>query len=233
MNIKGYDSLSKVKERGMRAMSPNAFEAAANETGALVLDTREAQEFAKCFVPKSINIGIDGSFAPWVGALIPDVNQPLLIITDKGLEEEVITRLARVGYDQTIGFLEGGINAWKLAGKETDAIESIGAGELAERLKVDSNCAVVDVRKKSEYDAEHILGALNMPLDYVNDHLSELNHQKTYYVHCAAGYKSMIFVSILRARGYSNLVDVQGGFKAIKEQAAAPISQYVCPSTML
>lgn len=233
MNINGYDSLEKVLERGMHALSPAAFEAAANETGALMLDTRDAQVFAKGFVPNSINIGIDGSFAPWVGALIPDVKQPLIIVADSGREEEIITRLSRVGYDQTLGFLDGGIAAWKLAGKQMDTITSISAGELAERLKVETEGDILDVRKKSEYESEHIIGAENMPLDYINEHLSELNKDKTYYVHCAAGYRSMIFTSILRARGYTNLVDVQGGFKSIKDNGHLPISNYACPTTML
>jgi glyoxylase-like metal-dependent hydrolase (beta-lactamase superfamily II)/rhodanese-related sulfurtransferase len=233
MNIKGYDSIDKVLERGQHKLSPAAFEAAANETGALVLDTRDQQVFAKGFIPNSINIGIDGSFAPWVGAMIPDVKQEILIVTDPGREEEVITRLARVGYDYCIGYLDGGFESWKKAGKETDSIKSVTADELAEIIKKNKDTHILDVRKKSEYDSEHIVGAENAPLDFINDSMARINKNETYYVHCAGGYRSMIFASILRARGYTNLVDVKDGFKAIKDSQHFKITDYVCPSTLL
>lgn len=232
MNIQGYDSIDKVLERGQHALSPDAFEVAANETGALVLDTRDPQTFAKGFVPNSINIGIDGQFAPWVGAMIPDIKQEILLVTDEGREEEVITRLARVGYDFTIGYLKGGFNAWKEAGKETDSIESIDAAELAGIMEK-NEVNILDVRKKSEYQSEHLLKAENAPLDFINDSMAQLDKNKTYYVHCAGGYRSMIFNSILRARGYENLIDVKGGFKSLKESNLFTISDYVCPSTLL
>lgn len=232
MNIHGYESIDKVLEKGQHAFDPNAFETAANETGALVLDTRDPQTFAKGFVPNSINIGIDGSFAPWVGTLIPDIKQQILLITDEGREEEVITRLARVGYDNTIGYLKGGFEAWKNAGKETDSIRSISADELADTMQKD-NIEIVDVRKKSEYDSEHILEAENAPLDFINDSMAQLDKNKTYYVHCAGGYRSMIFNSVLRARGFDNLVDIKGGFKAIKESGKFKLSEFVCPTTQL
>lgn len=233
MNIQGYDSIDEVIKRGQHGMSPAAFEAAANETSALILDTRNAQEFAKGFIPNAINIGIDGSFAPWVGTLIPDIKQEILLVTDEGKEEEVITRLARVGYDFTIGYLEGGFNAWKSAGMPVDTIESISPDELAAKLNRDSGINILDVRKKSEHQSEHIIGAENMPLDFINESMAQINKDKTYYVHCAGGYRSMIFISILKARGFENLVDVKGGFKAIKESNLFQISDYVCPSTML
>lgn len=233
MNIQGYESIDTVLNRGMQALSPEAFEAAANETTALILDTRDAQVFAKGFVPNSINIGIDGNFAPWAGALIPDIKQEILLITDQGREEEVVTRLARVGYDHTIGHLQGGFEAWKNAGKETDTIESIRVDQLVEKLKENPGLNILDVRKESEFLSEHVLTAENMPLDYINDHLAELDKNKTYYVHCAGGYRSMIFNSILKARGYDNLIDVQGGFKSIKESGQFEVSDYVCPSTLL
>lgn len=233
MNIQGYESIDTVLNRGMQALSPEAFEAAANETTALILDTRDAQVFAKGFVPNSINIGIDGNFAPWAGALIPDIKQEILLITDQGREEEVVTRLARVGYDHTIGHLQGGFEAWKNAGKETDTIESIRVDQLVEKLKENPGLNILDVRKESEFLSEHVLTAENMPLDYINDHLAELDKNKTYYVHCAGGYRSMIFNSILKARGYDNLIDVQGGFKSIKESGQLEVSDYVCPSTLL
>ena len=232
MNIGGYDSIDKVLERGQHALSPSAFEVAANETDALVIDTRDAVKFAQGFVTGSINIGIDGNFAPWVGTLIKDIKQELLLITEPGREAEVITRLARVGYDYTIGFLDGGFDAWVAAGKDIDTITSITPSAFA-ALSTSSDVHILDIRKKSEYDSEHIIGAVNAPLDFINDSMSLINPDKTYHVHCAGGYRSMIFVSILRARGYHNLIDVQGGFKAIKETNAYPITDYVCPTTLL
>lgn len=232
MNIGGYDSIDKVLERGQHALTPSAFEVAANETDALVIDTRDAVKFAQGFVPGSINIGIDGNFAPWVGTLIKDIKQELLLITEPGREAEVITRLARVGYDYTIGFLDGGYDAWVAAGKDIDTITSITPEAFAS-FATKSDIHILDIRKKSEYDSEHIIGAVNAPLDFINDSMSLINPDKTYHVHCAGGYRSMIFISILRARGYHNLIDVQGGFKAIKETNAYPITDYVCPTTLL
>jgi glyoxylase-like metal-dependent hydrolase (beta-lactamase superfamily II)/rhodanese-related sulfurtransferase len=232
MNIKGYESIDKVLERGQHALNPEAFEAAANETSALILDTRDPQTFNKGFVPNSINIGIDGSFAPWVGTMIPDIKQEILLVTDTGREEEVITRLARVGYDYTIGYLKGGFEAWKKAGKEVDEIRSITAAELAEIAKKEK-VNILDVRKNSEYESEHIIDAENAPLDFINDSMLKVDKNKTYYVHCAGGYRSMIFNSILRARGYDNLVDIHGGFNAMKESGRFKMSDYVCPSTLL
>ncbi len=232
LNKQGYDSIDEVLNRGQHALSPKAFEAAANESGALLLDTRDQQTFAAGFVPNSINIGIDGNFAPWVGALIPDVKQELLLITDEGREEEVITRLARVGYDYTIGYLEGGFNAWKEAGMEVDHIKSVSADELGDLMQT-QEVNILDVRKKSEYLSEHIRGAENAPLDYINDSMLMIHKNKTYYLHCAGGYRSMIFASILKARGYDNLIDVKSGFKEIKESGKFNLTEYVCPSTLL
>ncbi|QQS28434.1 MAG: MBL fold metallo-hydrolase [Sphingobacteriales bacterium] len=233
MNKEGYDSIDEVLQRGCQALSPDAFEAAANETEALLLDTRLPQDFAKGFIPNSINIGIDGNFAPWVGALIPDIKQQILIIAESGREEEVVTRLARVGYDYTIGYLEGGYEAWEKAGKETDHIRTISVDEFAKEHKANPNINVLDVRKYSEFESEHIVGAVNTPLDFVNDAMYAVNRDKTYYVHCAGGYRSMIFNSILRARGYDNLIDVQGGMKAIRESGEFVVTDYVEPVTML
>jgi glyoxylase-like metal-dependent hydrolase (beta-lactamase superfamily II)/rhodanese-related sulfurtransferase len=232
MNIQGYDSIDKVMERGQHALTPAAFEVAANETGALVLDTRDPQTFAAGFIPNSINIGIDGSFAPWVGAMIPDIKQEILLVTDEGREEEVITRLARVGYDFTIGYLKGGIAAWKAANMEVDTITSISPEEMFARFEAGEG-EIIDVRKNSEYLSEHVVEAENAPLDFINDSMLKINKDKTYFVHCAGGYRSMIFNSTLRARGYDNLIDVNGGFKAIKESEKFKITDYVCPSTLL
>ncbi|WP_315818453.1 MBL fold metallo-hydrolase [Paraflavitalea speifideaquila] len=233
MNKEGYENIAQVLKQGTQPLSAEAFEAAANETGALMLDTRAPEVFAKGFIPNAVNIGIDGNFAPWVGALVTDIHQPILIIAEAGREEEVVTRLARVGYDHSIGYLQGGMKAWKQAGKEIDEIESITADELAVRLEKDAGLSIVDVRKDSEYVAEHVNGAENMPLDYINDQVAKLDKNKTSYIHCAGGYRSMIFNSILRARGFDKLIDVQGGFKAIKDSGKFVISDYVCPTAML
>jgi hydroxyacylglutathione hydrolase len=232
MNKEGYDAIDEVLKRGTQALSPEAFEAAANETGALILDVRNAQEFAKGFVPNAINISLDGSFAPWVGTLIPDIKQEILLVIPEGREEEVVTRLARVGYDYALGYLKGGFNAWKNAGKEIDTIKSIDVEIFAELLEKNPELPIIDVRKKSEYYAEHIPTAENLPLDYINDSMAQIDKNKTYYVHCAGGYRSMIFASILRARGYNNLIDVAGGFNAIKDEGVIKVTDYVCPSTM-
>jgi hydroxyacylglutathione hydrolase len=233
MNREGYESFETVLAKGTQALDPEAFEAAANETNAILLDTRDPEVFAAGFVPNSINIGIDGGFAPWVGSLIPDIQQEILIIADEGREEEVVTRLARVGYDHAIGYLKGGIKAWINAGKEIDKIESIDADELAKRITDNENAGILDVRKNTEHYSEHLLDSKNVPLDYINDSMSQLDKSKTYYVHCAGGYRSMIFNSILRARGFNKLIDIKGGFKALKESGKFKISPYVCASTMI
>ena len=227
MNKTGYESLEKVMEKGLRPLSPDAFEAAANETDALVIDTRHQGTFINGFVPQSIFIGIDGSFAMWVGALILDINQPILIIAEPGREEEVVTRLSRVGYDNSIGYLEGGFDAWKAAGKDFDTLDQV----TAEELKGIEGATIVDVRKKGEYLSEHVIDAINVELDYFNDQMASVPQEGTFYVHCAGGYRSVIAASILKARGYHNMVDVAGGFKAIKE-AGLNVTDYVCPSTL-
>jgi len=233
MNISGYESIDTVLERGANALDPAAFEAAANESDAVMIDTRDAEIFAERFIPNSINIGINGSFAPWVGTLIPDIKQRILLITEPGREEEVVTRLARVGYDHTIGYLQGGVHAWIKAGKEVDQIELVSPDQLSKRLKIDPSLTVLDVRKAIEFNSEHVVGAENVPLDYVNDYLAQIDKNRSYAVHCAGGYRSMIFNSILKARGYNNLIDVKGGFKAIKESGELEVSNFVCPSTLL
>lgn len=233
LNKQGYESIDEVLKRGKIALSPDAFESAANETGALILDTRDAQTFAKGFIPNSINIGIDGSFASWVGTLIPDIKQQILIVDETGREEEVITRLARVGYDYTIGYLKGGFEEWRKAGKEIDEIKSITAGELAAIMKEDKNVNIIDVRKQSEYQSEHVENAENAPLDFINDSMPKIDKNKTSYVHCAGGYRSMIFASILKARGYDKLVDIKDGFKAIKDSGKIKVTDYVCPTSLL
>ncbi len=228
MNKEGYDDIGEVLARGAVALSPDAFETAANETAAVVLDVRHQDDFAKAHVPRSIFIGLNGSFAPWVGALIADVKQPILLITPEGKEEETITRLSRVGFDGTIGYLKGGIEAWSAAGKETDQVASVDATSFAEQVQ--ANAPVFDVRKESEYNAEHLERAQLTPLDFLNDHLAEFPKETTFYVHCAGGYRSMIAASILKSRGIHNLVDVAGGFAAIKK-AGIPTTDFVCPTS--
>lgn len=230
MNKSAIVSIDDVLERGTVALDPETFEGIANHEGAMVLDTRTPADFVKGHVPNAIFIGIDGSFAPWVGALIPDLNQPLIIIAPEGREEEVVTRLSRVGYDNTLGYLEGGVEAWVKAGKELSTIEQVTATEFAARMAADG-LQLVDVRKPGEFEAEHIDGAWSLPLDYVNDKMDVLEDDKTYYAHCATGYRSVIFNSILKARGKHNVVDVAGGFEAL---AATDLQKtdFVCPSTL-
>ncbi|KQC30376.1 MBL fold metallo-hydrolase [Flagellimonas eckloniae] len=229
MNKEGYEDIDDVLQRGTQALTPDAFETAANETGAIVLDVRHQNDFVKGHVPRSIFIGLDGSFAPWVGALIADVEQPILLVVPEGKEEETITRLSRVGFDGTLGYLKGGIQAWKDAGKEEDTVESIDANELKARLE--NGIPVFDVRKETEFNAEHVEGAKLTPLDFINDHLAEFPEKETFYVHCAGGYRSVIAASILKSRGIHNLVDVAGGFKAIKD-AGISVTDFVCPTTL-
>lgn len=230
LNKQGYSSLDTVMEKGLVALEPDMFEEVANIEGALVLDTRKPEAFRDGYVPNSIFIGIDGSFAPWVGALITDINQPLLIVADEGREEEIVTRLARVGYDNTLGYLKGGIEAWRKAGKETETVVQVTAEEL-EKLMQKQPVSVVDVRKPSEYLSEHVKEAINFPLDYINEHMNDLDRNQTYHIHCAGGYRSMITISILKARGYEHIVDVAGGFKEIAKTGIAK-TDYVCPSTL-
>jgi rhodanese-related sulfurtransferase len=230
MNIKGYESMDTVMSKAKRPLSPEAFEAAANETGALILDTRSAEEFSKGFIPNSINIGLDGNFAMWVGEMIPDIKQKILLVCDEGKEEEAMIRLSRVGYDHTIGYLDRGFNNWKYAHKEIDKVNRIEAKELAG--KMNESPLIFDVRKKSEYDSEHIVGARNIPLNQINSYLAELPKDKPFIIHCAGGYRSMLAASILKARGWDNFVDVRDGFTGIKE-TNIPVSEYVCPTTLL
>jgi len=222
--------LDDILAKGKVALDIDTFEAYANHEGALVLDTRNQKDFAQAHIPNSIFIGIDGGFAPWVGALIPDLQQPIIFIADEGREEEVVTRLSRVGYDNTLGFLKGGIDAWKAAGKETDSVKSIPATQFAEEFK-NGDLQIMDVRKPSEFSAEHVEDAANHPLDYINEEMEKLEEDTTYHVHCAGGYRSMIAASILKSRGFHNLVDVAGGYKAIS-QTDIPTTDYVCPSTL-
>ncbi|AQW93807.1 MBL fold metallo-hydrolase [Elizabethkingia anophelis] len=229
MNKKGYESFDQVLEHGLKPLSAEAFEAMADETGALILDTRPAAEFHKGFIPQSVNIGVKGDFAPWVGAMIVDVKQPLLLVTDEGSEEEVITRLSRVGFDNVVGYLKGGLSAWQSAGKETDSVERITPEEFAQRYTEDSK--IIDVRKEGEYAAEHIAEAYSRPLAYINTWIKDIDPKEHFFLHCAGGYRSMIAASILQARGYRNFTEVEGGFGKIK-LTEVPTTDFVCQSKL-
>ncbi|MCB0632881.1 MAG: MBL fold metallo-hydrolase [Saprospiraceae bacterium] len=231
MNKAGYDSFDDVLERGAVALDPDRFEQVTEQEEALMLDVRNPEDFAAGHVPGSIFIGLDGSFAPWVGALITDIRQPIVLITPEGKEEEAVTRLARVGYDNTLGYLDGGIKAWAASGKEVGRIKSITAEDLADKLAAGRVENILDVRKPSEFLAQHLLEAKNFPLDYINRNMNKLNRYDTYFVHCAGGYRSMIAASILKARGFDQLVDVAGGWSAI-EKTDMPKTEYVCPTTL-
>lgn len=231
MNIKGYESLDTVMDRATRTLTPEAFEVLANESGALMLDTRDAKDFARGFVPNSINIGLEGSFAQWVGEMIPDVKQEILLITDPGKEEEAITRLSRVGYDHTLGYLKGGFDAWKAAGKEYETTKRITAKDLEQSYKKERPL-IIDVRKKSEFDSEHVIDAINVPLNEINRHLAQFPKNKPFVLHCGGGYRSMIAAAILKQRGWHDFADVEGGFDEIAK-TSIPRSEYVCPSTLL
>lgn len=231
MNKNGYQSFDNVFNKGMQAFSVSEFEVAAEESGAILLDTRSNNEFWQGFVPQSINIGINGDFAPWVGALIGDVNQPILLITELGKEEETVTRLTRVGFDNVLGHLDGGFESWKNAGKEVDTINRISPAQFKDDLEK-GDCKIVDVRKQSEYSAEHINDAFNRPLSDINEWIKDINPQEHFYMHCAGGYRSMIASSILLSRGYRNFTEIEGGIQAIAE-AGVPLTDFICQSKLL
>lgn len=231
MNKKGYESFDEVLSKGLHALSPEEFEEMAEHSGALILDVRNNEDFEKGFVPQSINIGLDGDFAPWVGALIVDVKQPILLITDENSEEETVTRLSRVGFDNVLGFLKGGFEAWKNSGKEIDKVHRISATDFEKEIE-NKEVKIIDVRKESEYEAEHVDEAYNKPLAYINEWINHLEPTEHFYLHCAGGYRSMMAASILLARGYRNFTEIEGGFNAIA-QTDVPKSDFVCPSKVL
>ncbi|WP_298499653.1 MBL fold metallo-hydrolase [uncultured Algibacter sp.] len=232
MNKSGYDNFETILKQGDTPLNPNLFESVANNEDALVLDVRTEKEFVKAHIPNSIFIGLNGAFAPWVGALITDLKQPIILVTPEGKEQETVTRLSRVGYDNTLGYLEGGIDAWKKAGKDIETIESIPVDEFSKAYK-NNSIHILDVRKDGEYKSEHLEGdqVQHFALDFINENMNAINKDKTYYIHCAGGYRSVIAASILKARGFENLIDVAGGFNAIKN-SDLPTTNYVCPSTL-
>ena len=231
MNKNGYDSFESVKLKALTPLSPSAFEALTEATGALILDTRDSNSFKDGFIPQAINIGVKGDFAPWVGALIGDVNQEIVVVAEVGMEEEVITRLSRVGFDKVVGYLDGGFEAWKIAGKEIDTVHRISASEF-EKEFVAGQSLVIDVRKESEYAAEHIDEAYCKPLAAINEWTKDIQPTEHFFMHCAGGYRSMIAASILQARGYRNFTEIAGGFNAIAA-TSIPKSDFVCQSKVL
>jgi hydroxyacylglutathione hydrolase len=231
MNKKGYESFDNVLSQGLTALSVQEFENIAEQTGALILDTRNNSDFANGFIPQAINIGINGDFAPWVGAMIVDVKQPILLVTDDGMEEEVVTRLSRVGFDNVLGYLKGGFHAWLLAEKEVDFVNRISAESFANEIER-KNAMIIDVRKESEYQSEHIQEAYSKPLAYINEWINTIDSNEHFYLHCAGGYRSMIAASILQARGHRNFTEIEGGFASISKTNISK-TNFVCQSKVL
>lgn len=229
MNIGGYENIDTVVEKGQQKLSIDDVDRLIREENAIVLDTRSAADFGAGFIPGAYNIGLGGMFANWVGVVFRDVKQPLVLVNKPGTEEEVAIRLARVGFDNTFGYIDGGVDAWRAAGRDLDTIKSVSVDELAE----DDSRRVYDVRRKSEFDSQHIVGATNAPLDYWWEQVDQFSPNETVYVHCQGGYRSMVFASIMKAKGFDGLINVAGGFKAVKESDRFPLTEYVCPSTML
>jgi hydroxyacylglutathione hydrolase len=227
MNKQGYTSFDKVLKKGLQPLSAVAFELEADVNRALILDVRPDSDFAEGFIPNSINIGLGGQFAPWVGELIVDINQPILLVTPVGKEEETVTRLSRVGYDNTIGYLEGGFQTWKNAGKEIDTVHRITAEEFAEKWSKDE--VVYDVRRDGEYAAEHIDEAFHRPLSRINEWTPNIDTNQHFFMHCAGGYRSMMAASILKARSIENFTEIAGGFAAISK-TTIPKTDFVCQS---
>ena len=229
LNKEGYKSIDEVIKTGAKELSVDDFELVANETDAVIIDVRHQFEFVKGFIPQSIFIGLGGTFAPWVGALIKDINQPILLVVPDHMEKETITRLSRVGFDNVLGYLSGGFEAWKTSGKEIDTLPSVSAELLAQEIHKDA--IVFDVRKPGEYEAEHIENVPSTPLDFLNEYISEFPSNKDFYVHCAGGYRSVIAASILKARGYSKVIDVAGGYGAIKKTTIKRTQATACSNS--
>ena len=230
MNITGYDSLDTVLKRGLTPLSVTEFEKTIKNDSVLILDCRRAEEFANGFIPDSLNIGLESNFAMWVGELVSDIKQKIVLVCPEGKEEEAIIRLARVGYDHAIGYLSGGFEAWKSASRPYETSERISAKSFAEQFD-NGNSIVIDVRKVSEFESEHVENAINIPLNQLEKNIREIP-SKQFYLHCAGGYRSMIAASILKKYGIENFVDVEGGFAEI-QKTSVPVTEYVCPSTLL
>ena len=231
LNKMGYQAIDEVLRKGIVDLDVDQFMDVVDRNEAIILDTRRKEKLVKGYIPGSVWIGIEDNFAPWVGALITDLNQPIVFLADEGTEEEVVTRLSRVGYDNTLGYLKGGIRSWTESGRDVAFIDEISAEDFSE-IYNDNPPFTLDVRKESEYQAQHFIGATNFPLDFINRNMHKLNKSHQYYLHCQGGYRSLITATILKARGFQKLVNIQGGFDAIKE-AGMPVSQYQEPTTML
>ena len=227
LNKEGYEPLDKILSRSINELTVIDFKK--NVNGSLMLDVRSIEEFAKAHIPGSIFIGLDGGFAPWVGELIKDINHPIVIISPAGREEEAITRLSRLGFDNSKGYLKGGINAWIDSGNEVDSVESINKNEF-EKLFVEENTKIFDVRNESEFNSEHVVGACNIPLNKLNANLEKINSNGVNYIHCAGGYRSMIASSILKAIGIHNFIDIKGGYSAISDSLIINKTKYACQS---
>ncbi len=232
MNIQGYESIDDVIEGGVKALSVSTFETIVAENEATIIDTRTENQFVQGFVPNSIFIGLNGNFASWLGTVLQNVKKPIVFVADEGKEEEVAIRMARIGFDNNLGFLKGGVEAWKNAGKSVDTIKSVSIEEFVKSYDA-SKYEILDVRRTSEFDSQHVVGAINTPLDYFNEQIAKINHDKTYFVHCAGGYRSVIFISLAKGLGFNNLINVEGGFKAIENSGKFDMTEYVCPTTML
>jgi len=231
MNKSVNTEIDDILKTGTIALTIDTFKAMVDSEGAMIIDTRHQTSFTKEHIPGSIFFGIDGGFAPWVGALVSDINQPIIIVADEGREEEVVTRLSRIGYDNSLGYLKGGIAAWKEAGLETTSIISLQPSEIVELVNAEKS-NLVDIRKPSEFLSEHVEEAVNAPLDVINDQMDDLSKDITYHIHCAGGYRSVIYISIMKSRGYHNLIDVAGGYGLIKGTEGFHLSEYVCPTTL-
>ena len=229
LNKQGYENIDTIIARGTLALSSDKFESIATNSEAIILDVRHESEFVKSHIPGSIFIGIAGNFAPWVGALLQDVKQEILLVVPEGKEIEVVTRLARVGFDHTLGYLEGGIDAWIAAGKNTDCMASISPEEFKENLHPSTH--IFDVRKEGEFSSEHLPNAVNTPLDFINEYIQAFPTKEPFYIHCAGGYRSVIAGSILKARGFHDLINIEQGFTGIKK-VGIETTQFVCPSTL-
>lgn len=233
MNVQGgVPSMDEVIKRGTRAFAPAEFQWAWDQEAALVIDTRRKETFAQCFIPGSIFIGLDDNFAPWVGTLVTNLQQPILLVADEDRVEEAVVRLSRVGYDHAIGFLKGGVEAWKEEGYATDSIDELSADVFASLNRINKNINILDVRRASEFRTQHLQGATNFPLDFINAHMDELDRNEAYYLHCAGGYRSLIAASILKARGFRYIVNIKGGFKALSG-TGLPLTIYEAQASML
>ena len=227
MNQSKNTSIDDVLNQGTKALSIEEFQKLMKMEDVLLIDCRTKTDFVKEHIPGSLFFGLDGSFAPWIGTLINDIHQKIILICPEGKETEAVTRLARTGYDNSLGYLKGGITIWKSNGLETSSIKSIQPKDLENELK---NISLVDVRKPNEYDAESVRGAVNLPLDFIHKNIDKYSSNKKYYIHCQSGYRSVIASSILKANGVNDVVDVAGGFKLIKESTELEIADFNCPS---